>query len=259
MSDVISFIKQGWRNIWKQKYIWIFSLLPVLFEPVFRILQSDGRNLSDFLFTPIIYGLYGILLVISIIGVPYQAYKYSIHQSATIQETLNAVKKFWRRIISCSCLLILLILPFFYLFFFVSLKNSNPTQAANSVNFILTPFSVFNSLFSFFTFTIFEKDLGFRKSVKIAWDLFISHFGPMVILGILFFLIFRVSLSLSGIITGLIQSGFNNMFWNTFDIVNPSNNFGSNYLFLFLSSISQIIFTAFQSSVFVLAYQKYKE
>ena len=50
MADIFFFIQQGWKNIWKQNTIWLFSLLVPLYEflLVFPI-KKEANSLWPFL------------------------------------------------------------------------------------------------------------------------------------------------------------------------------------------------------------------
>src|SRR5690349_16942854 len=104
MTDVFLLIQRGWQNIWKQKTIWLFSALPLITQFVLPTYQRGEKNLSLLLLYLVVSIAYLILWVISLIGVPFLAYNFSIGKPATIQETLDAVNKFSVRIIGCSCI-----------------------------------------------------------------------------------------------------------------------------------------------------------
>jgi len=111
MADVSLFIQRGWQNIWKQRTIWFFSALPVvagLFLPTYN---RGEENLVLLCLYLVFYISFLVLSVISLIGVPYQAFSFSIGRTAIVQETLDAVRKFLWRTIGCSALGILLLLP----------------------------------------------------------------------------------------------------------------------------------------------------
>lgn len=257
MSDLSLFMQQGWRNIWKQKIIWLFSALPLITRPVLNTFQRGEQNIAILLLYLALNIVASVLGVISLIGVPYLAYRFSTGGSATIQETLGAVRRFSGRIIGCSCIVILLFLPVFLLAFGIALRNSPASQAISIASLVIMPLSIFSCLWSFVTFGFFENDWGIRKSIENAWNLFTSHFGTLAILGTCLVLIFRLSSGLIGVLTVLIQSGFDMASLVNLNFVNPSMTLGKNPIFLLLNGINQILYATFSTSVFVLAYLKY--
>ena len=51
MADVFLFMRHGWKSIWKQKTIWLFSMLPILTQ-LFNIFRAERKTdfLSSFIF-----------------------------------------------------------------------------------------------------------------------------------------------------------------------------------------------------------------
>lgn len=78
MADVFLFVRHGWKSIWKQKTIWLFSALPI-FNQLFNTFQikRDTNLLLQFILL-ILDFIFIILSFTSIIGVPYLAYRFLI-------------------------------------------------------------------------------------------------------------------------------------------------------------------------------------
>ncbi len=225
MADVFLFIRHGWKSIWKQKTIWLFSALPI-FNQLFNIFQI-GRD-TDLLLrfiSLILDFIFIILSFTSIIGVPYLAYRFLIGDSATIQETLSGVKKFSGRVIGCSCLGVLALSPIFFWVLATSTDSSTRTlEISNKINLVFLPLSIFAALWQFTYIAFFENDWGIRQSLDKAWSLFKSHFSILAILGLILAIIFKAFSTISGILTVLIQSGFDIASINNFNIFNPFFN-----------------------------------
>ena len=258
MADVFLFIRQGWNNIWKQNTIWLFGALPILFQ-LFPSSQSKPvQDLSD-VFLPLVALL--ILLIstlLSMIGVPYLAYCFSIGKPASVQETLSAVRKFSARVIGCSCLGLIILVPCLFLAFTISTNTSTQTlSTSNKFILMLFPLSIFSALWDFSFFGFFANDSGIRKNLKDAWTLFTAHFGVLAILGIILVIIFHIFSIVAGISTLLIQSGFDLTSLSKLDYINPSMSLSKNILFVLISGLGQTIFTVFGASVFAIAYLKY--
>lgn len=260
MADVFLFMQHGWKSIWKQKAIWLFSALPIL-NQLFNIFQvgRDAEMLLRFI-SLIIDFVFIILSFISIIGVPYLAYRFLIGDSATIQETLSAVKKFSGRVIGCSCLGVLALSPIFFLVLATSTDSSTRTpEISNKINLVFLPLSIFAALWQFTFIAFFENDWGIRQSLDKAWSLFKGHFSVLAILGLILAIIFKVFSTISGILTVLIQSGFDVASINNFNIFNPFASLNKNLLFILINGIGQIIFTPLSASIYVSAYLKYSD
>lgn len=258
MADVFLFIRHGWKSVWKQKTIWLFSSLsiPSLFSNVIQFERDANLPLQciSFLLSPIFI----ILSFSSIIGVPYLAYRFLIGNAATIQDTLAAVKKFSGRVIGCSCLGFLPLIPIF-LWVVATTKDSSMhiLEISNKMNLVLLPVAIFASLGHFTFIAFFENDWGIRQSLEKAWSLFKSHFSILVTLGVILTIIYRAFSTISGILTILIQSGFDIASINNFNIFNPFASLSNNLLFVCINGIGQIIFTALSASIYVSAYLKY--
>jgi hypothetical protein len=120
------------------------------------------------------------------------------------------------------------------------------------------PLSIFSCLWDFSIFGFFENDWGIRQSIANAWSLFTSHFRVLALLGILILILFRICFAVSGMVTVLLQSGFDMASLSNLNYIDPSTTLGENGLFMFINGVNQIIFTTFSTSVFVLAYLKYR-
>jgi len=258
MADVFLFIRDGWKIIWKQNTIWLFSALPIL-DQLFRAIQiKPEQNLSGSLLLLVEVFISTILSLISFIGVPYLAYCFSIDKAVTIQETLIAIRKFSGRVMGCSCLGFLILSPCIFLALAISIDNSTqPPQLSNKAVLMFLPFSLFSAIFYFSLFGFFANDSGIRKSIKDAWALFTAHFRVLAILGIILVVVFNIYSAAAGISTVLIQSGFDITSLSKLDYINPFTSLSGNVLFVLIYGIGRIIFTVFSASVFVLAYLKY--
>ncbi len=191
---------------------------------------------------------------------PYLAYCFSIGKSATIQETLIAVRKFLGRVLGCSCLGLLLLSPL--LLWVLTVDFNSTTHTFQFSNKTILPFllvSAFTALPEFTIVVFFENNWGIRKSLEKAWNLFISHFGVLAMLGLILYIIFATYSAAAGILTVLIQSGFYITSISKLNLFDPSASLSSNVLFLLLYGIGYIILTPCRASIFISAYLKYSD
>jgi hypothetical protein len=263
MADIILFIRDGWKNIWRQNTILLFSALPIL-NQLFNAFQTKHEQKLFWLLIHLVgHIICLIFLYVSYIGVPYLAYCSSIGKSVTIRETLIAARKFSGRIIGGSCLGILLISPCIVLTSAAYKYNLAETfQTSNMVLFFILgvfPISLFSAMWGFSMFGFFANDLRIMESVEKAWDLFSSHFSILATLGTIMVITSWTYSVISGILTVLIQSGFSTPYFNNFIYLNPYTSLSKNILFVSLTAIGQIILVSFNSSVFASAYLKYSE
>lgn len=258
MADVFLFLRQGWNNIWKQNTIWLFGALPIFHQLFIAFQIEPGQNLSGSLLSLGEILISTILSLVSFMGVPYLAYCFSIGRSSTVQETLFAIRKFSGRVIGCSCLVFLILVPYLFLAFTISTNASTQKpEVSNQVTLMFLPLSIFGALLDFSIFGFFANDSGIRKNLKDAWTLFTAHFGVLAILGIILVIIFHIFSIAAGISTLLIQSGFGLTSLSKLDYINPSMTLSRNILFVLINGLGQTIFSVFNASVFALAYLKY--
>ncbi len=206
MADIFWFLNHGWKNIWKQNNIWLFSVLALL-NNLFQIIIIK-HELPFYIITAT--GVIPIILsFVGVIGVLYLAYCFSVGKPASIHETLTAARKFSGRVIGCSCLTLLILFPFLILFLVISINiSSKHDQVSNSMTLLSLPLSVFVAVWYFSIFGFFANDWGVRRSVSGAWTLFVSHVKTLAMLGIISAIITRIYFAVSGMLTVLFQSGF---------------------------------------------------
>lgn len=260
MADIFLFIQQGWKNIWRQKNIFLFSMFTLSFQ-IFNFFQSKFEWKSTQPLFYIILGLTSLILsLIGFIGMPYLVYCSATNKQPSIQETLSSINKFGIRVIGCSCLSILALSPIIVWALVLSIKKSTvPPQISDQIFFLSLPVSIFSAVFYLAFPSIFANDHGILQSAKDAWNTFIGHFTVLAILGILITVIFRMSSVMAGALTVFFQSGFNQIALAKIDLINPSATLGKNALFVVLNSANQIILNPLGTSAFIFAYLKYSE
>lgn len=259
MSDIFTFIRLAWENIWKQKAIWLFSVLSVVPQFLFRIFPNKPQ---PSLFVLIL--LIGVFIVFiyfwyaSNIGVPYLAYCFSIGKTVNVRDTFTAINKFSGRIIGFSCLGLLTLLPCLIFAVIISTRDSNfTTNFPNDTTLILLPLSLLSAFWHFCIVGFFANDWGIRKSIKEAWILYTNHFKILASVGI----ILRGILQIINIATVsfvlLIQSGFTSSSLSNLNFINPVAALSDNILFLLINAVVQITWLPFAAFVYILAYLKF--
>ncbi len=258
MTDMFLFIQQGWRNIWKQNIIWLFSSIALIQQLLSTIPVSENSSLLWQFLVLVEKGALAILSSISSIGVSYLAYRYALGKPATIQETLSAVKEVFVRVIVLGIFIAFISSPLFCWAIYVSMDEVTRTvQLAGTTILALLPFSIFNSIYDFSVFGFFSDNFLVPQSLKRAWGIFVKHFAVLATLGIIFAIITRIYLVVSGIVTVSLESYFNTQSFSNFDFLNPSSLLSKNVLFLLISGSIQVVLNPFSASVFALAYLKF--
>jgi hypothetical protein len=262
MTDVVLFMRSGWKNIRKQNIIWLFSALSLLSQIIQNTAISQETNLLWSCISLAEIGFLSFLGFVSSIGVQYLAYCFSISETVTItiQETLSAVRKFARKIIGFYILFYLLLSPFLCWVIFVSInKSTHSLQIANETFLAYSPISIFGPIWAFIIFGFFANDLSIWQSIKKSWMLFTNHFVVLIVLGLILTVILKTGFAASAALTALIQSGFDTASLDKVNFINPFTYFNKNVLFTLINGIFQMIFLPFCTSVFASAYLKYNE
>lgn len=257
MDNALFFIQNGWKNIWKQKTIWIFSLF-TLFS--LSSLNDSIKQISNLLiWTPIVL-FAGLCSVISFIGVPFAAYSFSIGNEVKVKEAFAAIKKnFWRAIVGWSCLGVFMLIPFFILLLILAKNLSQILGISDVVNLISLPFILFAAVGPFMMFGMFANDWGFWRSVKHALNLVFENFPFLAILGVILSFIRWAFTVAIGMLVVFFQSGFDISSFNTFTYLFPAQALSDNLVFAILLTIGNLIYMPLSASVFALAYQETSE
>ena len=259
MVDISVFIKSGWKIIWKQRIIWLFSAILSFGHLILSFQNKQTNWLASILFVSVVLFLYISLSLVSVIGVPYIAYNFSAGKFVTIPEVLFAARKYLWRVIGLSCIGVILSTPLLFGVLFISGNNAMRTfQISDKAALLLIPLSLFNALWYFTLFGFFANNWSVWQSIKNAWALFTARFSILATLGITLAIISTAYDIVIKILTTLTQSGFN---VTSLIAINyfPSMYASKNTLVMLLNGIGGVIFTTFTVSVFALAYLKYSK
>lgn len=251
-------MRTGWGNIWKQKTIWIFGALPILYD-IFRFYL---KQLDLYIFWQLL-NLVGssfdvVLFFVSIIGVPYNAYRFATGETTDFQTTMSAVKKFGGRIVGCSCLSVIVTLVFLgpLLLFFAD-RSANPPELPRLFVLATSLLGFISGIVDIAAFEFFAGDRGIWETIKNATKLFISHFQSLAILGgIVTLIVMGISFFIAAVIVG-IQSGFDMEAIMNIDFILPGQSIPQNIFCQLMVYVEVVIMTVFRSSAFAAAYQKY--
>jgi hypothetical protein len=260
IAEIIELLRQGWKITWKQKQVWLFSAFSLAIS-LFRLFQIKSESNSSLTLLYLAGTFLSIVLAaLTYIGVPYLVYCFAIDTPATFGDAFSSVGKFFGRVLGCSLLGLLILSPFFCLVFAISLDTSTqPPHFSDNIILFSLPLALSLPILDFALFEFFNKDSGIRQTLSKSWDLFTSHFGVLIGLGIILTVISRVFITASGISVTLMHSGFETAVLSKLNYLNPSLSFRGDLLFIVTNGISEMIYTVFSTSVFALAYLQYRE
>lgn len=256
MADIYIFLQQGWKNIWKQNDIFLFSALSVLIG--FINFFSTGLRTGPILLFLIPLVIL-ILFLASAIGVPFMAYRSLIGEPASYRETLAAIRKFSLRWIGCSGLGFLMLAPFLIISILLAgIISLTPVQWSPSygeiIGLLLMPFG---SILDFCLFGFFTSNHGIVQTLKQAWSLFTGHYWTLGLLSVILSILLRGSSLLSAVLTVLLQNGIEGTSLGGINLLNPGLLLNKNIIFLSINAVGQITLGPFISLVYGSAYLKY--
>jgi len=184
MTDISSFFQLGWKNLWKEKILWLFSAL-VLVQPLVSFLfpfQNFLNVVASLISLPLLY--------ISYTGTTYVAYHITVGNPVSIQEAFQASRKFFWRVIASSCLFSLFFIVFIILcvllvFVFYFKRPLHLLDYSRYFFLISMLLSVFMAPWHFLVAEVVVNDSKIGKSMENAWDLFIENLAVLFVIGII--------------------------------------------------------------------------
>jgi hypothetical protein len=242
MSEMAHLLRQGWRNLWREKIVWLFALISAL-----------GSISSLGIIAP-------LFTIVGTTGVIYVASQATRGESVTLGAALRAVGRYFLRvtgfhILMGGVLLVALVAPCYSVIRRFPVE-SEIAQLPWMFPGRLAPIMFLAGILSAFYFLplieIVANGSGIRKSIASAWKLFTSHLGLWLRIGFL-----------CGLILFTVQIIYWMMFipWSSFDLPvlsnlnlrNPPIQPVSKLFFWLISIVDQFLFT-YIAYVFTQAY-----
>jgi hypothetical protein len=262
MSDISLFFRRGWKNLWKEKILWLFSAL-FLAAALISFITPTQNLLSAILY--FVGNLISLTLVyISNIGITYVAYFIAAGNPVSIQETFQVSRKFFWRVIASSCVFFLFFIVFFLLlcllpvFIFYFKRLPQLSGFSNYFFFISIFLPIFSAPWYFLLAEIVVNDSKIGKSMENAWDLFIENFAVLVVIGfILSIMLYAINVTL-GVTTLLIQNDFDFSALSKLNFIAPQLLFVNNSFYKLGSMITNTLWRTYSISIFMVAYFKYR-
>ena len=264
MTDIFTFFQLGWKNLWKEKILWLFSSL-VLIDPLLRffIPTQTSNNFLLSLLILVVSFVFLALMFISFTGTTYVAYFIATGNPVSIQETFQAAKKFFWRAFGSTCLYFLFFILFFVLcfllvFIFYFKRFPQSLDVSYLFFFISMFFSIFAAPWYFLLTEIIVNDFKIGKSMENAWNLFIEKFVVLAVIGIVLSSIWHVVNIIIGTAAILIQYNFDFTALSKLNFITPYLSFVGNKLYVLVISIAGVAGTTYNTSIFMVAYLKYR-
>jgi len=258
-SEIISLLQHGWKNLWKNKVLWLFSSL-VLIEPFLRLLYPIPRNtnLASSLLNLVISIASVYFMYMSLAGISFVAYCVTIGKPIDLESAFqNSTNLFWR-VVGISFLFVLIIAPCLFTVFIVSYKEPfQIVDLAHNFFFLLTPLSVFAAMVYFSITEIIANNSKIGKSLRIAWTIFTYNFISLAIIGfVLAIASYMTNISISAV-TMLAQNNFDFAVLSKLDLISPHLSVTDNNVYKLVSAIAQTAWRTYSVSIFTFAYLKY--
>lgn len=259
MLDISSLLQDGWKNIWKNKILWVFSVL-TLIEPLIRLVFPIQKSVD------LLSALFNIIMgfapfyfrVISFAGVSYINYCIAIDKEVNFQTAYQASKTLFWRIVTLIFVLFLFSAPCYFTVFIISYKE--PFQIVDFTHnffFTLIPLSIFDAMWYFVITETIANGSKIGKSLKTAWTVFTYNFASLAIIGALLVIVFYIMNISIGVIIMLTQTSFDFTSLSKLDFISPYLSFPNNNFYKLASAVAQTIWHTYSTSVFTIAYLKY--
>jgi hypothetical protein len=255
MPDLFSFLLYGFRNFWRPKAVWVFSLLLFLFTTFFDIVISlqTQRLLRE------VYSLIsGLLSFMYVIGIYYIAYNYFLDKTLSIKQIIGGIRKYLWGGIACEIVNGMILMPVACTIIFTQyILHSQSVDSLLPQIFLFFYIYAFTAFLIFPIFELFDKNLSIGKSIKNGNRVFGNKFFVLGVLGIIMGCLQQIWGFLSKILTSFVE---------TIITLPPSYSFGTffynpsvdpNPFFMILKSVGSIISVPIIAFVFISAYFKY--
>jgi hypothetical protein len=258
-SEILSLLQHGWENLWKNRVIWLFSSL-VLIYPLLRLIIPMERNANLALsLLNIVINLAAIYFTFtSLVGISVVAYCIAIGNPVDWNTAFQESQYLLGRVIVLSfVVLLVLIVPFgcivaFFFWQFLNIKN-----ISHNIFFAAIPLSILSAMLSFPITETIKNNTSISKSLKAGWAVFTHHFVSLAIVGFLLMIglrVLNISVSMAAI---LVEHNFDVSALSKLDFISPLLSFPNNNFYNLIVAIPQAIWQTYSASVFTFAYLNY--
>ncbi len=261
MSDIFLFLQNGWKNIWKEKLLWLFSALFILNALIsFIPIHNNAGLLMNLLGIAKAFTSW-FLITISSLGLTYIAYCTINGIPVNIQTTFLVIRKFFWKVFYASIVILFFLAPFICLvliFSFSSNKQLFPIMLAHNFRIVIIPLSVFGTISFFLTAEIITSESSIWKSLKTVWVVFTKHFAVLAFIGIILTVAgYAIDITIGSAII-LFQHKFDLAVLSKLDFIAPYLSFTNQNPYTLAEAITQSVWRPYNTSVFILAYVKYR-
>ncbi len=253
IRTIANFFINGWRNLWKEKLLWLFAVLGMIYPLFVMFFKSDNSQRS--LIIKVLDFIFPVFYIFSEIGITHILNQILTDQNRDIKDSFLAVRKYFWRFEGTWILSLVLVSPFLCGTIFLLANGSISMQGyEQNLYFLILPFSFFSALQYFWYAEIIFKNSGVFTGLKTAWRVFIHHFGLLAIMGFILQLSTLGVYNVIGIPLFLIQNNFNLSSLGKFNFGNPNSSFSRNSVESLILTAFSIAIMTFSFSVFISAY-----
>lgn len=258
-SEISSLFQHGWKNLWKNRILWLFSSL-ILIYPLLHLIfptqKSDNLALSLLNLALSLAAIY--FTFTSLVGVSFVAYCIAIGNPVDWDTAFLESQYMLGRIVILSfVVLCMLIIPFGCILIFFFWQFLNIKNITHAIFLAATPLSIFSAVLYFAITEAIKNNATIRKSLRAAWTVFTQHFISLAIVGILLIIGYQMINIAVSMAVQLVENNFDVSVLGKLDFLTPVLSFPNNNLYNLIITIPQAIWQTYSASVFTFAYLKY--
>lgn len=258
-SQLTSLLCHGWTSLWKNRIIWLFSAL-ALMEPFNRVIFpiSNKASLSWSLLGLAISFASFYFVFLSTAGVSFVAYCVAIDKPVDLWAAFQTATDLFWKVVGISFLVVLMIVPCFFLGLIISYKGSFQIASfAHTLFFLYIPLSVFSAMGYFPVTEIIASKSTIRRSLRTSWSVFTHHFISLAIIGLVLTIALYLTTLVTSIVTILLQNSFDFAVLSKFDFISPQLSITNNSVYKLIIAVEQTVWRTYNISIYTLAYLKY--
>ncbi|MGE5378069.1 MAG: hypothetical protein ACM3XO_23660 [Bacteroidota bacterium] len=258
-AEIRLLLQQGWANLWKNKFLWVFSSL-VLIDPLVRLLVPISKydDLPSALSYLVLNLFFAYLSFMSAIGISVVAYCIAIGKPVNIKTAFRSSTDIFWRVTGVIFLLFIIVSPCWIIAFIISYKQPfQIADLAHSFFFLTVLLSMFVAM-SYFPITeIIANDSKIGKSLKVAWSVFTYNFLILAFISLGLTLASYITSIIISMVTILVQYRFDFIVLSKLDFISPQLTIPDNNLFKLVIAINRAVWRTFGASIFTFAFLRY--
>jgi hypothetical protein len=258
-SEITSLLKRGWENLWKNRILWLFSGLALIASILRLIIPNQKSDDLTSSFLGLIISLASFYFtVVGDAGISVVAYCIAIGNPVDFETAFQASRNLFWRIVGLTFLLILCVAPFACVLVFAFWRFTQIKDIPHDIYLAVIPLSIFSALGSFTITEMIANNSTIGNSLKSAWTVFTDHFVNLAVIGLLLIGVSRVVDIFIGMAILLVQNNSDVSALSNLDFIYPHFSFPNGSFFGLVTAITQKVWQTYGTSIFTVAYVKYR-